>query len=236
MGEFVSACTRLGKMPVMYQGFAVPGGRERANRLGRLRFHPEKPVAVAPGQLGREFIRELRVDLEKVHDQEMADVAAAARQAVAARRNGKGVYAFVHGHGILHQMIGFPTDPGYFTQLNTGWFSQRPDIRLSEGDFVLCIGFDMRFNGWKFGKWDEEARSAGATLAWSFADYKKEHVEAVGDEIFISQHWDFGDAVVEVPGYDVRILPTSGVVSEAVLWMVNAEMLGLLQGEANAST
>ena len=43
------------------------------------------------------------------------------------------------------------------------------------------------------------------------------------DEVYIDQHWAFGDAVVEVPGYDVKILPTSGVISEAVLWMVCAE-------------
>ncbi|MBN1421087.1 MAG: hypothetical protein JXP34_20110 [Planctomycetes bacterium] len=30
------------------------------------------------------------------------------------------------------------------------------------------------------------------------------------------------------PGYPIRVLPTSGVTSEAVLWMINAEIVRLL--------
>ncbi|HOI56323.1 MAG TPA: hypothetical protein PLP01_13830, partial [Phycisphaerae bacterium] len=47
-------------------------------------------------------------------------------------------------------------------------------------------------------------------------------------EVLVRQHWALGDAAVTVPGYDVRVLPPSGVVAAAVLWMVESEMLALL--------
>ena len=53
-----------------------------------------------------------------------------------------------------------------------------------------------------------------------------------GQEIFIDQHWRFGDAVATVPGYDIKIFPTSGVIADAALWMVNAEMFALLCPQA----
>ena len=37
-GEFIAACTRHGKMPVVYQSYSLPGGRERAESLRSRRF------------------------------------------------------------------------------------------------------------------------------------------------------------------------------------------------------
>jgi len=72
-----------------------------------------------------------------------------------------------------------------------------------------------------------QARKAGATIAWSFTTYRGEHRAGVApDELLIDQHWDFGDAAVEVPGYPFKAFPISGVICEAVLWMVNAEVCG----------
>ena len=44
-------------------------------------------------------------------------------------------------------------------------------------------------------------------------------------EMYINQHWAMGDSLVTVPGYDVKILPPSGVIEDAVYWSINAEML-----------
>ena len=35
-----------------------------------------------------------------------------------------------------------------------------------------------------------------------------------------------GDAVVEVPGYDVRVIPTSGVLQTAIYWAIAGGMAG----------
>ena len=72
----------------------------------------------------------------------------------------------------------------------------------------------------------------GAGAAWSLADYNTDANTGTGaigaDEVFINQHWAKGDALVTVPGYPTKILPPSGVLGEACLRMVEAEMLTLL--------
>lgn len=235
MGEFVAACTRLGKMPTMFQGFAVPGGKDRARKLGYrgpvMKFHDGVPPKVKPGRLGRTFIRELRKDLKKVRKYEMADIRAAAALAAKARRNGRNLYVFLHGHAVLRQM-GCAYDPGYFLQINKNWTRVEDGFRFEPGDFILCIGFDNLFRGASYDGFAQKAREAGVTLVWSITTYKKAEVDAVAPgELLIDQHWDFGDAVVPVPGYDIKILPTSGVIAEAILWMINAELHTILPSE-----
>ncbi len=238
-GEFVAACTRLGKMPTMYQSYAVPGARERAGKLQQLKFHEETPIPVEPGVVGRRFLDELREDLAQVREQETDNLRAVATLAAQAGTAGRGVYAYLHGHALLRE-IGCAHDPGYFTQINDNWYHQREDIQLEPGDFVFCVGYDCLFRGddepRRWGYFAERARKADATLAWSITSYKPEETAAIlPGEIFVDQHWDFGDAVVPLPGYDIKILPTSGVVSEAVFWMVTAELHRILIARASWS-
>jgi len=222
-GEFVAACTRRGKMPPMYLGYAVPGGKERAAKYGRhTRFHDEAPVAVPAGQVARAYLAALRADLRAVADQEMDAIVRTASLAWETRQAGRGVYAFLHGHAV-HSSLGGPADPGYFTQANRDWLELRDDIALQSGDFMLCLGFDQPFDDEWFGNLAPRLRRDGVKLAISVTDYKQEAVRAIPpEEPFINQHWGFGDAVVALPGYDVKILPTSGVIAETILWMVQA--------------
>ena len=41
-------------------------------------------------------------------------------------------------------------------------------------------------------------------------------------EIHIDAYWRYGDAAVRIPGYDIKVLPASGVVTTAMLWMLHA--------------
>ena len=45
----------------------------------------------------------------------------------------------------------------------------------------------------------------------------------MGADLNLSGCWPFGDALVDVPGYDISILPPSGVVQAAAYWMLVAE-------------
>ena len=59
--EFVAACTRSGKMPVLYQSYGLPGGYERAKKYQGKRFHDDLSIKpVAAGVLGKEY-------LERIH-------------------------------------------------------------------------------------------------------------------------------------------------------------------------
>ena len=227
--EFVSACVRHGKMPAMYQSFAIPGAQERAEKLKGMRFEEKCPAAVAPGALGRAYLKAARLDLKTLYTAERGNLEAASRLAFDAIREGHTAYAFLHGHSLVAQQLTYRASPGIFTQLNTGWCNQNPQLALKTGDFVLCIGYADRFHDGEFKQWDDSARQSGAVLAWSFTDFHPEQAQAVRDagELWINQHWALGDAVVELPGYELKMFPTSGLVAQAALRLVEAGTFAL---------
>jgi hypothetical protein len=228
-GEFVAACTRLGKMPPVYQGFAVPGGVERAKKIGSIKFHEATPKPVPAGSVGRQYLAAQKSDLAALLKDEETKVRQVAELAARTGQAGKAVYCFVHGHALLRHVPFPPNDPGFFKRANRSWFDLEPGFQLSAGDFVFCVGFDTVFQGKQWGDFAENARKAGAKLAWSLATYRTDDIKTIpAGELLVDQHWAFGDAVAAVDGYDVKILPTGGVQGEVAYWMVNAEMLQLL--------
>ncbi len=229
--EFVSACTREGKMPVMYQSYAVPGAKERAERLKDIRFEEAVPPPIPAGVLGRSFLQAAAAGMETFYQNERTNLAAVAVKAFETKKAGQVVYAFLHGHSIGMQQLAVPGSPNFFTQVNSGWFEQNKKITLEKGDFVFCVGYAARFHDNEYKQWDVTARQSGATLAWSFTDYQKDDVEAVkaAGELWVNQHWAYGDAVVVVPGLDFKLFPTSGLIAQAVIRLVEAGIYGLNQ-------
>jgi len=234
-GEFAAACTRMGKMPLMFQGYTFPGGAERAVRLAgpeivkysgpgsKNFFHEEQPEPVEPGVAGRAYLRELRGILRLVHGREMAAIRRAAAAAALARENGHDVYLVAEWHG--HNNIGKRP-----CNLDCVVYGPQPNAGaglFKKGDVVLTVAYaEVRRD------YAAAARAAGAVFVSSFSSC----LEGRGmkgrpgreslrpDEIFIDQHWPFGDAVVQFPGYDIKILPPSGVVAEAVIEMFASEL------------
>ena len=233
-GEFVAALTRLGKMPVLLQSIMVPGASDRAGKYRNLKFHEGTPEKVEAGRLGREYLAELRRCLGAVHEHEMGKIRKVAEMATANVRSGKGVHVFAHGHALRY-LIGVPHDPGLFHQVNSGLFELKDDPGIAEGDLVFCVGYDRIFEGWYYRDGTTRMRAAGATMAWSMTDYNRDPefgpAALPKDEIIVGQHWELGDAVVTVPGYDIKILPPSGVIALAILRMTEAEMLAILGSE-----
>ena len=225
-GEFISACIRMGKMPTVWQSIRVPGALPRNARIKGKTFDSSYlQTNVEPGQFAREYLFNLRNNMKRVFENEMDKICAASDLASDTAKRGDKLYTFVHNHLLVHREK-CPGDPGYFEKINKDWFHKRSEVKLTSKDLVFCIGYDQLFRGEGFGGFAEEARQAGTGLVWCITDYNDKEIEAIKPgEILINQHWAFGDAVVAVPGYDVNILPTSGVVSELIYWMTNAEIL-----------
>jgi uncharacterized phosphosugar-binding protein len=230
LAEFVAANTRLGKMPTMYQGYDTgPSAYEREKKFAKVKFHEEKPAVIEPGRFGKEYLATLRNDLRQIHDLEMDRIRQAARQAIATRDAGGTLYTYMQGH-VTMDLYPHPHDPGYFQNFERDWGTMRRDVKLAKDDFVLCIGQSKVFRGPDYEDFADVARKAGAKLTWAFSGFNRDEVNAVApDESLIDMHWERGDAAVTMPGYDVRILPTSGVLQVTILWMVNSEMLGILE-------
>jgi hypothetical protein len=229
VGEFVGACTRLGKMPPMWQSFMVPGAHGRDTPFIGMRFHAGTPTPIAPGWVGRQYLSSLRWSLDTLDRLEADHIATAGEEAHAAHVAGHAAYAALTGHSFV-ELLGCPHDPGYLTKLVKDWSVQREDITVQRGDFVLCVGYDSPFVGTDFGNLEERARATGATVVTSCTDYHPELIAALPPgEMFIDQRWDLGDALVQLPGYDIKVLPPSGVIGQTILWMVEAKYWQLEQ-------
>lgn len=228
LGEFVAALTRTGRMPPMYHSYDVPDARWREVRYRGVKFHAEPPVPMEAGYAAKTYLSELGATVGRFRAAERESVRRAAAIAVEARLSSHRLCAFAHNHALLRERIGGPHDPGYFTQLNDGWFRPRSALPVDRGDLVFCVGYSRIYAGSDFADFADAMRLRGARLIWSMATYSEDPVcgpaAVLGDEVMIDQHWGFGDAVVECPGYDVRMLPTSGVMAETVIWSVVSEM------------
>lgn len=228
LGEFVGACTRLGRMPVMYQSHDVPGASERSQRLRGIKFDAQPPQPVAPGWIAGRYLVELGAVVHRFRSTERQRVRLAAGAASEAKRQGRRLYAFPHNYTLLRGRLGGPFDPGTFRQINRDWFRLRRFQPVGRGDLVFCVGYSRIYADPRFRGFVPAMRARGVRLVWSLASYNLEPEQGIAairnDELFIDQQWRLGDAVVACPGQEVPILPTSGVMAEAVLWSVVSDI------------
>jgi len=225
-GEFIAACTRLGKAPQVWQSMMVPGATERNEKYataldhavpkGRL-FLEKSPPPFPPGKAARAYLDGVMKNVDEVFTKEGAAIRTVASTALQTRADGRGIYAALTGHSLMHEM-GCAHDPGLFKPVANA------DIKA--GDFVIGMGYDSILTGEFWKNVAETIRPTGAKIAWSFTDYRPDAAKSLlPGELYINQHWALGDSLVTVPGYDVKILPPSGVIEDAIYWSINAEML-----------
>ena len=67
-------------------------------------------------------------------------------------------------------------------------------------------------------------RDAGRGVCWVVSAYLTQPWDLRPNDILVDQQWPVGDALVKAAGYDVRIAPASGVVAEAIMWMLAAQV------------
>lgn len=213
-GEFVAACTRLGKMPVLYQSYGLPGGPERGKRYQGKKFHEDltvKPIAAAV--LGSEYLQRIERMLTKISDTQMPKIHQAATWW---RQAGSGTI-LVTGHM-------FPAHGQDPRSSTLGSFAAVPaweDKDLLDADhppqFVLCLGYQFAPR-----RLLNQAKAMGVRLVYTTVQ-SAQPPEPASNILYIDPAWPLADGCVTVPGYDVPILPASGVVQAAIYWTIAAE-------------
>lgn len=248
-GEFIGACTRMGKMPPVFISIAAPGGMDRFKKLQNIKWLEDigetttPPQPVPAGQLGKEWIDITRQLLTKMHDTQLAQIRKAAAQGAKALGDGHRAFGILTGHCTA----GLPTAPhdaGYIQTIPRAWGEQHKNpekvkekFELQAGDFVFVDGYNSTRNEENNYKIIDYARAQGAVCAFAFASHNADEVKAVGpNEVFIDTQWELGDVVVTVPGYDIKVLPASGLLSTALYEMINAEMADLLAAKTPSAS
>ncbi len=211
-GEFVAACTRLGTMPVLYQSYGLPGGPERGKKYQGKKFHDDLTIpAIAPGALGRQYLDQIERMLETVHTQ-MPKIQQAANwwgQAKSATTFGTGHMFSKHyqdSRGV--PPCSFATAPA--------WEDKGLLDTNDSPQFVLYLGYQFAPK-----KLVEQARTMPVKLVYS--DVQPAQPPEPANILYIDPAWPLTDGCVKVAGYDVPILPASGVVQAAIFWTITSE-------------
>jgi len=222
-GEFVAACTREGKMPTMYRGFVFAGGQERATKIGKAKFHDIAPTPAEPLVSGQTYLRELRKCLVALHATQMNQIKEAAGMASATRAAGKKMYCLADGHTVGN-MFRRPYDPGFFIELGP-WSPSEVIPPLQADELLFALGYTSPFM-YDIGKAGLEACSKSGICVIGAARALDEPVKTkLPKMLFIDENWPDEDCIVQFPGYDIKVLPPSGVMQLAVYEMICAEMV-----------
>jgi hypothetical protein len=231
-GEIVAALSRIGRMPAMYQSVLVAGARDRNARFVGSRFHQTHQVsAIPPGQVGGDYLDAIGAILCALIEEEAGAIDRVGAVCAQVLNAGRVIHAGMISHFPVYQH-GAPGDPLYMRRL-ARLDGESPSVaelerELQFGDLFFFLGYYRRPT-----QAYQVARRAGARI-----------VEVItGDgldgspqpDYVIRPKWPFGDAVTRVAGYDVEILPSSGIVQAAIYWAVVAAIWQNL-AERTAST
>jgi len=228
-GELVAALTRKGKMPAMFQSVLVPGARQRNADIGSSRFHKTHTVSpVPPVLLGNTYLDKIKRCFCTVRDQEGDAISKVANACVNVRRSGHHIHAFLISHFPVHQ-AGAPGDLGFMVPLEV-IKGETPDAdelanKFKSGDLFFFLGYYRRP-----AKAYEIARELNCQIVEVITGTDASVLDGSEPDFVIHPGWHYTDSLVDVSGYDVRILPASGIMQAAIYWAVLGEMSGLLRG------
>jgi hypothetical protein len=120
------------------------------------------------------------------------------------------------GHHMPWQR-GIDGDPGIMKMV----FPEQgeKDLSLGESDYYL-------YNGYYIYPKDnlERARSSGISSSWLLGGREVHSISPFPGEIHIDAYWRYADASLSFPGYDIKVIPASGVIMTATLWALTAEI------------
>ncbi len=222
--EIFSACTRSGRTIAV--DLASSSGRRNVTwpRRWRMRFHERSVPPIAPGRLGRDYVKALRATVLDVSTTGWPSVVAAAYRGADAMLDGGRCYLWYAAEALGHQVGGrLPADPRVFHLLDhLPDDASAGDEAPTGRDFVMAAGTDEPPGSVRWGEPDR-LRRAGRGVAWLCrADLRPGDLRR--DEIHVDPLWPDGDALVAVPGYDTRMAPASGVVGPVIVWAIAAEI------------
>jgi hypothetical protein len=227
--ELFSALTRLDRVPVVRQSFEIDTRRRRWSRYGSQSFHHDRWLdPITPGALGHAYLSGLDDVLLDIGTASWRYVARTANRADRTIASGGTVWLRAGGRYLPYHIGGqLAADPGLFTALN----HDGSDSRLAVpggNDFVIAVGQSETAGSYEWGE-PEMLREAGRGVAWIVNGYNTQRRDLHRRDMLVDLWAPFGDGVVRVKDYDTRLGPVTGVVGEAVTWMIAAEMVGKRQ-------
>jgi hypothetical protein len=218
--ELVAALTRIGKMPVMFETIGLPGGFPRIykyQREGILWHEPHDVKPIEAGVLGNQYADGVTEILRRADSENRREFLAAGKWAAEALEGGHRVVMYSMGH-FLPDEIGKSAIGEDFESAvwNSGFtYLDPPDDAYGAGDVLIHIGYQHPPDGLL-----RTGRAAGAKVVYVDILRDRDYVDDP-DVLWIDPMWKWSDACVTVEGYDIPVLPPSGIVNSAIAWEIH---------------
>jgi hypothetical protein len=208
-GEFVAACTRLGKMPVMYQSYGLPGGRDRADFYRGRMFHDDREVKpIGSGELGNAYLDCMGASLDAIAVKAPATLKIAGDWL---RDSGpQRCELWSTGH-MFPSHYADRRAPQPFGKTGGVQITRTPSAAVA-----VVLGYQDA----------PQIAIDAATLRRTrllYTSAKRGEGDGRDGIYFVDPHWPIEDACVAIDGYDIPILPASGVLQAAIYWATLAE-------------
>lgn len=237
--ELVGACTRRGRIPKMWQSVVVPGGRERNKRYHPVEsgFHNDMAIPPQPeGTLGRSYIDAIRREATGLRGPVMEQLARAAADMADCVRGGGKTYVRTVSHFTSHVVTG-PGVPAWISADYDFLHTQKLTAdqlaqSMKKGDVFFLLGYYSEGLGLEVDQsFIPAIRNIGGKSVVALCHSPFAPLEGPQPDMLIDSQWEYGDATVLLPGYDIRIFPSSGVLQTAIFWSVVAKAESLLSAQ-----
>lgn len=228
-GEFVGACTRAGRMPTIWMSVWLEGAFVRNASFtppSNLHepwptpmFHAERCVPpLAPGYAAREFLDFVEGMLATL-ERQLDSLARAGRWLAEARQAGRRLWTVAVGHSYP-EILDRPAS-GYALE----WGPSVSDLRkavprdLGAGDVALHLGYSPVDVNDVIG-----ILKRGVRFIYTSPYGRPAALGNRRNLLWFDLPWRPGDACVDVPGYSVRIIPSSSAAHTMAYFAIVSEM------------
>ena len=208
-GEVAAASARRGRTIVFYQSVYMPilhpEFKGRNERYKGRTFHEKGEPHMEPVEAGvaaRAYLDSIDKMFHDIQGQELDKVVSVGKD-MGRRPVSLPATLMIVSHMMHDEVLG---EGKWFKEYKGD--NEHLAAALGSDGYLVYLGY---YDGVPTGIWDA-VRRAKAKAAWIVVPLagEKLNFEQYGD-VFINQHYEPGDAAVAMPGYDVRILPPSGV-------------------------
>jgi len=213
-GEMIAAATRRGKTLSTYASDWEPDGHQWDASVAGTIEHPKYKIKpIAAGVIGRRYLEICRKQIAAFAAAEPRQVRLAADRMAGCMRRGGVVWAVFSGH-ILGRGAVVPSELTRVKMFGRSYDWRAFSRQVPAGDTILWMGYLRYPHGEARGL--KETGAAGVIVAVDPGptDEKLTHVRG---------HWADYDTVIDLPGYPIRVLPSSGVVQTAQWYALMAE-------------
>ena len=229
-GELVGACTRGGRMPIVWMSVWLEGAFARNASFyehNNIRepwpiplFHKDRYIPpLAPGYAANAFLTELEGILS-VLEKQHAELAKAGQWMAEAKRKGKRIWTILVGHSypeILERSKGsqYPIQWGH----SVSDLTKAVPADYGAGDAVVHLGYSPVNVDHVQGILKRGIRFI-YTTPFGRPKTLKNHPRL----IWLDSPWRPTDQSIDIPGYGVRMLPMSSSAGSAVYFSLLSEM------------